>query len=391
MHVLFSVHRYHPNHDGMVSGLTDAGHRVSFLVHRAFETEKYLEGVEVHQIEPATLSRLILGKGTISRKRRYRTFPSLGTIARILRLKPDVVVARDPTLTNYFIFLLCRLSGARFVLYVQSDDGFEHELAPGGPWHPAPLLLRLGLWPRHTMSTIMERPPFEVPGKTFDFIPFAIETYDYEKATYPASLPIRVLAVGKLDHADKRNLELVRTLAPQLRAGRARLTIAGLRAEEVTEVYRRLLDEIETQGVGDAVTVIENLSYDATRALYAEHDLFVMPNTREVAGIAPVEAMATGLPVIFTSDNGTNYFAEPGETGFIFEDGNFEDLRAKIDYFIGNVGEIERMGRRGREVILTRYTPRDFAQRFEALIDRRFPPRGGGAASAGGETRRSHP
>jgi len=369
MRVLFSVPRYHPNHDGMVAGLLDAGHSVAFAVHRTHPTEKYADGVAVHVVERALISRLL--PWAENDKRHFSwSFPSLGSLRHIFgTIRPDVVVARDLWLTNYVLFLICRARGVSFFLYVQSRLGYEPMRRRDR------VLLRLGLWPRHTMSTTERQPAMQIPGKTFDFIPFAIEPYDYRKEHYPTTLPIRILAIGKFNAPNKHNAELVRTLAPHLRAGRARLTIIGLRDQLVTPVYQRLLDTIAAEGVGQAVTLHSDLSYDATRRMHCEHDLFILASTRESAGIAPIEAMATGLAVITSSDSGTKYFVEPGETGFIFEDKNFEDLNAKVKYFIKNISEIERMGRRGRQVILETYSPKDFARRFAEPVLRYFPER----------------
>lgn len=374
MNILFSVHRYHPNHDGLVSGLIEAGHKVSFLVHWSNPTEEHPEGVEVVVLEQAAGSRRLLGTNAESKFRRYRVPPNIATLRRVFGgIRPDLIIARDTTLVNYLLFLGCRLRGIGYFQYVQSHQGFEEVLLRPRIGRVMRLLARVGLWPQHTINTTMFGPERPIAGKTFDFIPFSLRCIGPEKANYPSAAPVAVIAVGKLDHPDKRNAELVTLLAPDLRAGRATLTIAGLRAREITPTYQRLLDTIRAEGVGDRARVLENLGYDQVRALYAGHDLFIMPNTREVAGIAPVEAMASGLATIFTSDNGTNYFARPGETGFVFRDGDFDDLRGRIAYFLDDIPELGRMGRNARRLIEEQYSPADFERRLMALVARYYP------------------
>lgn len=50
---------------------------------------------------------------------------------------------------------------------------------------------------------------------------------------------------------------------------------------------------------------------DALAALYASADLFVHPNPREPFGLAPLEAMACGLPVVLPDGGGVRAYAGP--------------------------------------------------------------------------------
>ena len=45
-------------------------------------------------------------------------------------------------------------------------------------------------------------------------------------------------------------------------------------------------------------------------------DIFVHPSVREGLGIAPLEAMASGLPLISSTVGGIKDYAHDGETGF---------------------------------------------------------------------------
>src|SRR5688500_686966 len=172
MRILFTVPRYHPNHDGMVAGLLGAGPAVSFLVRTVAPAEK-------HRV-PVTL---------VPDARRT----PLRFLAAYLRAtRPDVVVARNPDRVNYAIFLASRPLGIRYLLYVQHPGGYENL----DRWRR--VRLALGLWPAHTINSRAAAPAAEVAGKTFDFLPFAVEPGP-AKTAYPTKAPVRVLAVGKLD------------------------------------------------------------------------------------------------------------------------------------------------------------------------------------------------
>lgn len=352
MKILFIVPHYHPNHDGMVAGLLDAGHEVTFLVHRVGTGEKHREGAPVIRLPGARPLRFIFG---------------------LLRQEPpDVVVARNIGRVSYHVFLACRLLGIPYLLYLQYPTGYE-DMRLGRR-----LRLRLGLWPRHTINSAAPAPAREVPGKTYDFVPFAIDLGP-AKTAYPSAPPIKVLSVGKLDQERKNLVPLVRHLAPLLRDGRIDLTIVGRRDREATPSYQSLLEEIETQRVTGRVQIQENLAFAAMPGLYPAFDLFVLASSSERAAISPVEAMSAGLPAVCGSDNGTNYFILPGETGFVFPDRDFTAMAGIVERLAADPAELARMGMAARRHIAENYSPASYARRFEDVVARRF-----GLASASG-------
>lgn len=357
MKVLFAVPRLHSNHDGMVAGLLAAGHEVGFLVRTTSAREARRDGVAV----------TVLG-GAPGGARRPRGFLPAFRFAYgfLRRTRPDLVIGRNADSTTYAVFLACRLLGIRFLLYLQARAGYE-SMSPGRR-----LRLWLGLWPRHTVNSACVAPARPIRGKTFDFLPFAVEVVAPAKANYPDRPPIRLLAVAKLDQPRKNLAALVWAAAPFLRAGEASLTIAGFLADPPGPAHAELLAEIARQDVGDRVRLLQNLDYAASRRLYAEHDVFVLASSREPAAVSPAEAMAAGLPAICGSDNGTNYLIAPGATGFVFPDGDFAELGRRIGHFVAEPSEVERMGRAALRSIETDYTPAAYARRLAEIVARRF-------------------
>jgi glycosyltransferase involved in cell wall biosynthesis len=347
MRVLFSVPRYHPNHDGMVAGLVAAGHEVGFVVREPHPAEPDRAGVAVTRV-PARPARGFL-RGLLGSAR------------------PDVVVGRNPTRFTGALFAACRRLGIPFLLYVQYPDGYE-AIGPGRR-----LRLALGLWPRHTVNSAAPEPARHVRGKTYDFLPFAVEPGP-GKPAYSAEAPLRLITVGKLDQARKNLAPMVRHVTPLLREGAASLTIVGFRGADPEPPYRALVEEIAARGVGERVRLVENVPHETCLRLYREHDLFLLASSRERAAISPLEAMAAGLPAVCGADNGTNYAILPGETGFVFPDRDFAGMAGLVARLCERPGEVESMGRAARRHMLASYSPGDFARRFEALVARRFGP-----------------
>lgn len=77
--------------------------------------------------------------------------------------------------------------------------------------------------------------------------------------------------------------------------------------------------------------------------LYAAFDVFVLPSHREGFPRAAMEAAASGLPVIATDIRGCRQVVDDALNGFLFQVGDVDDLRAKIE-LIGSDPELrERM------------------------------------------------
>ena len=86
---------------------------------------------------------------------------------------------------------------------------------------------------------------------------------------------------------------------------------------------------------------------DIPRVLHAL-DAFVLPSLYEGFGIALLEAMAAGKPVIATAVGGIPEFVLSGETGLLVEPGNVEALADAIDRLLSHPQQARIMGAKGR-------------------------------------------
>jgi glycosyltransferase involved in cell wall biosynthesis len=84
--------------------------------------------------------------------------------------------------------------------------------------------------------------------------------------------------------------------------------------------------------------------------LYSEADICVVPSVwREPFGIAAVEAMAAGRPVVASRSGGLEGIVEDGVTGFLVEPGNAAELAGRLAQLAADPDLRGRMGRAGRE------------------------------------------
>ena len=99
---------------------------------------------------------------------------------------------------------------------------------------------------------------------------------------------------------------LVRAFAPLAREGGVRLDLVG-----DGELFATVADQIARAGLAADVVLHGRLAVDAYMALLHETDVFVTPSLRECGGMAMMEAMAIGLPVIGVDWAGAAQYASP--------------------------------------------------------------------------------
>lgn len=108
--------------------------------------------------------------------------------------------------------------------------------------------------------------------------------------------------------------------------------------------------------------------------LYRTADVFVLPSHGECFGIATIEAMASGIPVVVTDVGGTADIVEPGGNGHIVPAGSPERLGAAISEILDDPAAAARMGARSRALAEERFdlvaNARVTLDMLKALADR---------------------
>ncbi len=87
--------------------------------------------------------------------------------------------------------------------------------------------------------------------------------------------------------------------------------------------------------------------HDVARVL-SLMDVFVLPSRHEGFGIAILEAMAAGLPVVATNVGGIPEIVVDGETGLLVPPGDAPALANAIRYLLTHPAQAEAFGARGR-------------------------------------------
>lgn len=173
----------------------------------------------------------------------------------------------------------------------------------------------------------------------------------------PVGDPVKLVCVARLDCVHKGQDVLLRALGKCVAGGmNVQCTFVGGPSALCSDELKHLKNLAADMGLSNRVEFYLDRS-DAEHFLDAG-DIFVLPTRFEGFGLAVVEAMAAGLPVIVSNVDGLKEIIRDGETGFFARKGDEDSLAAKIE---------EVVARRDLEPIC-----RAAAQRAEAFTMERM-------------------
>lgn len=173
----------------------------------------------------------------------------------------------------------------------------------------------------------------------------------------------------------KRVEDVVRIFFRVQRERPARLLLVGYGPER-----RRAEELVRELGISARVAFLG--AVDGVAEILSIGDLFLLPSAGESFGLAALEAMSCGLPVIAARAGGIGEVVVDGQTGVLCDVG---DCRAMAEAALGILGDPERleaMGRAARQRAIETFPQDRIVRRYEALY---LETLGEGAAPADGD------
>ncbi len=85
-------------------------------------------------------------------------------------------------------------------------------------------------------------------------------------------------------------------------------------------------------------------------ALLPSADVYAFPSLREGLGLASIEAMAAGLPIVTSNRHGINDYSENGKTGFKYNPNDYKGFANGIKEIVYNKELKNKMGEYNKEV-----------------------------------------
>lgn len=186
-----------------------------------------------------------------------------------------------------------------------------------------------------------------------------------ERAPRRAGDPLRLVSVARL--APVKGLEhavaAVETLPEALRA-RVQYQIVG-----EGDLRGSLQEQIDRAGLGSVVTLRGGLPPAGVRAALLDADVFLFPSLNEGLGVAAIEAMGCGLPVIGSRIGGIPEVVDDGVTGLLVPVGDSNAIAFAIVQLAEDPGLAAAMGGAGRGRAHERFDAQTQMRRLLEIVD----------------------
>lgn len=216
------------------------------------------------------------------------------------------------------------------------------------------------------VSDFLRRKTMDVfePGRPIEVIPNFVDTGRYAPRPEGPSCRERYAKGGEriLTHisnfrTSKRAPDAVRVLAAVRRETPAVLLMVGDGPE------RTLSREIAIElGVERHVRYLGQM--DAVEEILSVSDLFLLPSSNESFGLAALEAMSTGVPVIGTTAEGLPELVESGKTGYLLPVGDVEGMARRAIETLTDARLHAAMGNAARRLAVEQYEASQVVPRY---------------------------
>jgi len=167
--------------------------------------------------------------------------------------------------------------------------------------------------------------------------------------------------------------------------------------EDVVEVFERIVRKVDARlvFVGDgperprAAERAEELGVRPRVLFLGKHasvdeliacaDLLLLPSSNESFGLAALEAMACGAPVVASDVGGIPEVVTHGESGFLFEPGSLDEMAAAGIELLQDPRLKARIVEAARTAAVSRFGADAIVPRYEAYYERVIAANGSGA------------
>ncbi len=193
----------------------------------------------------------------------------------------------------------------------------------------------------------------------------------FERSRRPG--PLELLFVGNLSSV--KGLDQLLESLSRLPPAMWRLTVAGsLTADRKHTGGVR--DLMSSRRIRAQVQLLDAVEGENLRALFTAAQVFVMPFAHEGFGIAALEAMAFGLPVIGSEDGGVREFVRHAVNGFLVADRDQKAVCRHLEVLHSDRERLAAMGLAAFQTFSTNPTWEESMQRGCEFLERvaKAPP-----------------
>ncbi len=377
MKVLYLAPRYHTNQAAIIRGWLQQGHEVFFLSQYAGKSEDYSDIMpeiigysKLFKVIDYVYMNLLRRKSPYCGDWKLKTgFPPLFKLKkRLKQIRPDVAIIRERSLYSIIATMWCRYYHIPAILYNQSPVwespkslDWKHKIV----WK---------LVPEYRISPVLLKGIDNaglVQDKNAYWLPFVMEPQlDPSLKTYFLNQKVNIFNIGKYEKR-KNQMLLVKTVESLRRDYPLHLTIAGECSNHFHEEYLKELKQyVKEHNLSELITIYVNLSRKEVFELYKKSDVFVLPSTGEPAAVSHLEAMAFAVPAVCSTGNGTANYIVNGQTGFVFNDNDADDLELKLRQLLKDKNIIPEMGKKAYEHVKNKFQFEQYFRGIKEIMDK---------------------
>lgn len=372
MKILFVAPRFHTNQFQLIKKLLEKKHEPFFHVACMGPTEDHslIMPLQYKQSKLSVFIEMIFGKGGVNR--RYY-FPQLGSYWRAFRqMKPAMVVIRDPyKLFSLTVAIYALLTNAKIIFYTQED------LCRPRTWRTLlkqKLTIRFfkAAWMTPVKSSHLPHNNGELRYMYHVPLPVTVKPDNTGCQDISGEGP-KILMVGKFHQERKKHLLFLQALNRLKNRYRFTATIAGECAtKEQLLKFTAIEREANNLELAGLLEFKQNVPYNKMAALYASHQIFVLPAINEQYGVSVNEALGYGLPVICTDTCGAKFNISNGLNGFVIKSNNLEELTASLEKLISDHHKLYQMRAQSLQYARENLSADVFYSKFAHLTRERF-------------------
>jgi len=345
--------------------LAEIGHDVIVLTARFSDLPRVekRDGVTIHRI-PA-LRRKQERSGALEQAA-FILSASLWILGRARQIRPNATLAFFGMPSGAAAWLLKKFYRIPYVVSLRGGDvpGFRpydfktyHQLI--GPflrliWHDASAVVANSRGLRDLALAFDSRIEIPIVPNGVDSSRYAVEDREWS--------PPRILSVGRVVH--QKGLDLGLRALAQLKHLDWEWYIAGDGPQ--TGSLKSLAREL---GISERVAFLGWQSREELTKWYHQANLFLFPSRHEGMPNAVLEAMASGLPVVATRIAGNEELVVEGETGFLVQTENVDELREALRKALTHSSLREKMGAASRLRVEQNYTWQKVAEQYQTFLN----------------------
>jgi glycosyltransferase involved in cell wall biosynthesis len=131
---------------------------------------------------------------------------------------------------------------------------------------------------------------------------------------------------------------------------------------------RNALESLAQQTGARGIRFAGRVPVDSVRRWVQASDIFALVSYREGLPCSLIEAMAAGLPSVVSDIPATRQLVTHGESGFLCEPGNEDQIAAMMAQLVRDPAERRQFGAAARKAVIRNYSTDEVVTRYEELL-----------------------